>query len=74
MEGISIEEPKEEEATRTILASKGYIVTDSNSQEIVLHLTAVTGDQVVEGSKPYARIESKALDQRLTFGGEWIFI
>ena len=66
---IHIEDKKGEEATRTILAKEGYVVTDPNSQEIVLNLTGVTGDQVVEGSKSYGRIESEVLIQRLTFGG-----
>ena len=66
---IHIEGKKGEEATRTILAREGYVVTDPNSQEIVLNLTGVTGDQVVEGSKSYGRIESEVLIQRLTFGG-----
>ncbi len=66
---IHIEGKKGEEATRTILAKEGYVVTDPNSQEIVLNLTGVTGDQVVEGSKSYGRIEAEALIQRLTFGG-----
>ena len=72
LEGIFIHsEGKEgEEATRTILASEGYIVIDPNSQEIMLNLTGVTGDQVVEGSKSYGRIESEALVQRFTFGGD----
>ena len=66
---IHIEGKKGEEATRTILAKEGYVVTDPNSQEIVLNLTGVTGDQVFEGSKSYGRIESEVLIQRLTFGG-----
>ena len=72
LEGIfvHIEDKKGEEGTRTILAKEGYVVTDPNSQEIVFNLTGVTGDQVVEGSKSYGRIESEALIQRLTFGGD----
>jgi lipopolysaccharide export system permease protein len=66
---IHIEGTKGEEAARTILAKEGYVVTDPNSQEIVLNLTGVTGDQVVKGSKSYGRIESEALIQKLTFGG-----
>ena len=66
---IHLEGKKGDEATRTILAKEGYVVTDPNSQEIVLNLTGVTGDQVVEGSKSYGRIESEVLIQRLTFGG-----
>ncbi len=68
---IHIESSKGEEATRTILAKEGYVVTDPHSQEIVLNLTGVSGDQVVEGSKSYGRIESEALIQRLTFGGDF---
>ncbi len=72
LEGIfvHIEDKKGEEGTRTILAKEGYVVTDPNSQEIVFNLTGVTGDQVVQGSKSYGRIESEALIQRLTFGGD----
>ena len=66
---IHLEGKKGDEATRTILAKEGYVVTDPNSQEIVLNLTGVTGDQVVEGSNSYGRIESEVLIQRLTFGG-----
>jgi lipopolysaccharide export system permease protein len=67
---IHIEGTKGEEEARTILAKEGYVVTDPNSQEIVLNLTGVTGDHVVKGSKSYGRIESEALIQRLTFGGD----
>jgi lipopolysaccharide export system permease protein len=67
---IHIEGNQGEEATRTILAKEGYVVTDPHSQEIVLNLTGVTGDQVVEGSKSYGRIQSEALIQRLVFGGD----
>jgi len=68
---IHIEGTKGEEATRTVLAKEGYVVTDPHSQEIVLNLTGVTGDQVVEGSKSYGKIESEALIQKLTFGGDF---
>ncbi|KON30905.1 hypothetical protein AC480_00015 [miscellaneous Crenarchaeota group archaeon SMTZ1-55] len=67
---VHIEDKKGEEGTRTILAKEGYVVTDPHSQEIVLNLTGVTGDQVVEGSKSYGRIQSEALIQRLVFEGD----
>jgi len=72
LEGIFIhyEDKKGEGGTRTILASEGYVVTDPHSQEILLHLSGVAGDQVSEGSKSYGRIESEVLVQRLTFGGD----
>jgi lipopolysaccharide export system permease protein len=68
---VHIEDKKGEEGTRTILAKEGHVVTDPHSQEIVLNLTGVTGDQVAEGSKFYGRIESEALIQKLTFGGDF---
>ncbi len=67
---IHSEAEKGEGATRTILADEGYFATDPNSQEIVLNLGGVTGDQLSEGSTSYVRIESEALVQKFTFGGD----
>jgi len=55
--------------SKTILAKKGYVATNPNSHEIILHLIGVTGDQMSKEGKSYARIESDALVQRLAFGG-----
>jgi lipopolysaccharide export system permease protein len=67
---IHSEAEKGEGATRTILADEGYFATDPNSQELVLNLAGVTGDQLGESSTSYVRIESEALVQKFTFGGD----
>jgi lipopolysaccharide export system permease protein len=67
---IHSEAEKGEGATRTILADEGYFATDPNSQELVLNLAGVTGDQLGKGSTSYVRIESEALVQKFTFGGD----
>lgn len=67
---IHSEADKGEGATRTILADEGYFATDPNSQELVLNLAGVTGDQLSESSTSYVRIESEALVQKFTFGGD----
>jgi lipopolysaccharide export system permease protein len=55
--------------SKTILANEGYVITNPNSQEIIFHLIGVTGDQMSQGGQSYARIESDALVQKLTFEG-----
>ncbi len=55
--------------SKTILAKEGYVITNPNSHEIILHLVGVTGDQMSREGKSYARLESDALVQKLTFGG-----
>ena len=45
------------------------MITNPNSHEIILHLVGVTGDQMSKEGKSYARLESDALVQRLTFEG-----
>lgn len=50
------------------MAKEGYVVTNPDAHEIILHLIGVTGDQMSEEGKSYAKIESDALVQRLTFG------
>ena len=60
---------KEEGGSKTILAREGYVSTNPDSHEIILHLIGVTGDQVSKEGESYATIESEALVQRLNFGG-----
>ena len=72
LERIFIHSEDKQEAegeSKTILAKEGYVATNPNSHEIILHLIGVTGDQMSKEGKSYARIESDALVQRLTFGG-----
>ena len=72
LERIFIHSEDKQEAegeSKTILAKEGYVTTNPNSHEIILHLIGVTGDQMSKEGKSYARIESDALVQRLTFGG-----
>ncbi|MFQ6079389.1 MAG: LptF/LptG family permease, partial [Thermodesulfobacteriota bacterium] len=59
-----------EGGSKTVLAREGYVVTNPDSQEIILHLIDVTGDQMPKEGKSYTRIESEALIQKLTFGGD----
>jgi lipopolysaccharide export system permease protein len=72
LERIFIHSEGKQEAggeSKTILANEGYVITNPKSQEIIFHLIGVTGDQMSQGGQSYARIESDALVQRLTFGG-----
>jgi lipopolysaccharide export system permease protein len=72
LERIFIHSEGKQEAegeSKTILAKEGYVITNPDSHEIIFHLIGVTGDQMSKGGKSYARIESDALVQRLTFGG-----
>jgi lipopolysaccharide export system permease protein len=55
--------------SKTIVAKEGYLITNPNSHEMILHLVGVTGDQMSKEGKSYARLESDALVQKLTFGG-----
>ena len=72
LERIFIHSEGKQEAdgeSKTILAKEGYVLTNPKSHEIILHLIGVTGDQMSKENEAYARIESDALVQRLTFGG-----
>jgi lipopolysaccharide export system permease protein len=72
LERIFIHSEGKQEAegeSKTILAKEGYVITNPKSHEIIFHLIGVTGDQSSKKGKSYARIESDALVQRLTFGG-----
>jgi len=60
---------EEEGGSKTILAREGYVATNPDSHEIILHLVGVTGDQVSKEGESYARVESEALVQRLSFEG-----
>ena len=62
-------EDKEESDTKTILAKEGYVATNPDSHEIILHLIGVTGDRISKEGESYTSIESDALIQKLTFGG-----
>ncbi len=72
LERIFIHSEGKQEAegeSKTILAKEGYVITNPKSHEIIFHLIGVTGDHSSKRGKSYARIESDALVQRLTFGG-----
>ena len=62
-------EDKGEGDTKTILAKEGYVATNPDSHEIILHLIGVTGDRMSKEGESYTSIESDALIQKLTFGG-----